>query len=234
MASARPAKRTQPARRWRLHSQSFTAAVTSWPFQKCSLEPTTDLVFLGVGCDTAQRRFYVPEDKLRKLEAILRDAIDSRSISFSQLEKLAGKCTSMSVAVPPASLYTHHMYRHIAAFKRSGGRLNLSSIALSKRSGLRFEMERWLEVRSRLNGAPWYDATRHVLTISGATDASSQAWGGLIRGPFGAFSVLCSCRLPGSMAQRTYQRQGDVRTTRSTKIGDNDPPRLPQGEHRGR
>ena len=45
-------------------------------------------------------------------------------------------------------------------------------------------------MRSRLNGAPWYDATRHVLTISGATDASSQAWGGLVRGPFGAFSVF--------------------------------------------
>ena len=45
-------------------------------------------------------------------------------------------------------------------------------------------------MRSRLNGAPWYDATRHVLTISGATDASSQARGGLIRGPFGAFSAF--------------------------------------------
>ena len=84
----------------------------------------------------------MPEDKLRKLEAILRDAIDSRSISFSQLEKLAGKCTSMSVAIPPASLDTHHMYRHIASFKRSGGRNNLSSIAVSERSGLLFEMER--------------------------------------------------------------------------------------------
>ena len=159
-------------------------------FPKCSLEPTIDLVFLGVGCDTAQRRFYVPEDKLRKLEAILRDAIDSRSISFSQLEKLAGMCTSMSVAVPPASLYTHHMYRQIAAFNRSGGLKNLQSIAVSKLNGLRFEMERWSEVRSRLNGAPRYDATRHVLTISGATEASSQAWGGLIRGPFGMFSVF--------------------------------------------
>ena len=105
-------------------------------FPKCSLEPTTDLVFLGVGCDTAQRRFYVPEDKPRKLEAILRDAIDNRSISFSQLGKLAGKCTSMSVAVPRASLYTHHMYCQIAAFKRSGSRKNLSSITVSKRSGL--------------------------------------------------------------------------------------------------
>ena len=107
-------------------------------FPKCSLEPTKDLVFMGVGCDTAQRRFYVPEDKLRKLEAILQDAIDSRSISFSQLEKLTGKCTSMSVAVPPASLYRHHMYHQIAAFKRAGSRKNLSSIAVSKRIGLRF------------------------------------------------------------------------------------------------
>ena len=147
-------------------------------FPKTSLEPTTDLVFLSVGCYTARRRFCVPEDKLRKLEAILRDSIDSRSISFSQLDKLAGKCPSMSLAVPPASLYTHHMYhQQIAVFKRSGSRKNLSSIEVSKRSGLRFEMERWLEVRSRLNGVPWYDATRHVLTISGATDTSSKHGG---------------------------------------------------------
>ena len=105
---------------------------------KCSLEPTTDRVFLGVRCDTAQRRFYVPEDNLRKLEAILRDAIDSRSISLSHLKKLTGKCTSIAVAVPPASLYTHHMYRQIAVIKCSEGRKDLSSIALSERSGLRF------------------------------------------------------------------------------------------------
>ena len=123
-------------------------------FPKCSLGPTADLVFLGVGCDTAQRRFYVPENKLRKLEAILRDATDSRSISFNQLEELAGKCRSMYIAVPSASLYTHRMYCQIAAFKPSGGRKSLSSIAVSERSGLLFEMERRLEVRTRMVGAP--------------------------------------------------------------------------------
>ena len=143
-------------------------------FPQCSLEPTTDLVFLGAGCDTAKRRFYVPEDKLRKLEATLRDAIDSRNISFSQLEKLAGTCASISVAIPPASLYTHHRYRQISVFKRSRGRKNLPSIAVSERSGLGFKMKIWLEMRTRLNGAPLYDA-RHGLAISGATDASSQA-----------------------------------------------------------
>ena len=128
-------------------------------FPECSLEPTTDRVFLGVGCDTVQRKFYVPEDNLRKLEAILRGATNSQSISLSQLKKLTGKCISMAVAVPPASLYTHHMYRQIAVIKRSEGRKELSSVAVSERSGLRFEIERWLEVRTRLNGAPWYVAT---------------------------------------------------------------------------
>ena len=80
-------------------------------FPKCSLEPTTDPISLGVGCDTAQRRLYVPEDNLLKLDVILLEAIDSRSISFKQLEKLAGKCTSISVAIPLASRYAHHMYR---------------------------------------------------------------------------------------------------------------------------
>ena len=159
-------------------------------FPKCSLEATTDLVFLGIGCDTAQCRFYVPEDKLRKQETILREVIDSRSILFSQLDKIARKCTSMCVAVPPASLYTHHMYRQIAVCKRSRDQKNLSSIAVSERSCLRFEIEKGLEVRTRLNEARWYDAPQHVLTISRATDALSQVWGGLIRGPFGAFSVF--------------------------------------------
>ena len=45
-------------------------------------------------------------------------------------------------------------------------------------------------MRTRLNGASWYVATRHILTISGATGASSQARGGLIRGLFGAFPVF--------------------------------------------
>ena len=76
------------------------------PFSTFSLEPITDLVSLGAGYDTAQRRFYMPEDQLLKV----RKTINRRSISSNQLDKLAGKCTSMSVVVPPASLYTHHVY----------------------------------------------------------------------------------------------------------------------------
>ena len=90
---------------------------------KCVLEPTTRLVFLDIVCDTEACRFEVPEGKLLKLEEILTAAITSGWISFVDLERLAGKCTSMSVAVPPASLYTYRMYKHIAKFRRTGGRV---------------------------------------------------------------------------------------------------------------
>ena len=103
---------------------------------KCVLEPTTRLVLLGIICDSEVRRFKVPEDKLPKLEVILTAAITSGWISFVDLERLTGKCTSMSVAVPPASLYTHHMYKHIEKFRCTGGRLKAAMIAVQRGRGL--------------------------------------------------------------------------------------------------
>lgn len=56
-------------------------------------------------------------------------------------------------------------------------------ISVATNSGLRLELERWLEVRGHMNGASWYKAAHHVLALTGATDASSRGWGGLVRGP---------------------------------------------------
>ena len=121
VTSARPAKEGSPRGGVALALTIIYRCDYSMASPKCLPQPTTDRVFLGVGCDTAQRRFYVTEEKLRKLEAILRDAIDSRSMSLSQLKKLAGKCMSISVAVPLASLHTRHLYRQIAVIERSEG-----------------------------------------------------------------------------------------------------------------
>ena len=87
----------------------------------------------------------------------------------------------MSVAVPPASLYADHVYHqglHLSAPE---------SIITHHRSQCR--TTEWLEVRTRLNRAPW-DATRHVPTTTGATDASPQAWRCLIRRPFDTVSIF--------------------------------------------
>lgn len=34
-----------------------------------------------------------------------------------------------------------------------------------------------------MNGAAWYNELQHILSVSGATKASSSGWGGVIRGP---------------------------------------------------
>ena len=34
-----------------------------------------------------------------------------------------------------------------------------------------------------MNGSPWYRAAHRMLILTGATDTSSEAWGGLIRAP---------------------------------------------------
>ena len=66
--------------------------------------------------------------------------------------------TSLSVAVPVAALYTHHMYKQVASFQRTGGRYRSMAISFPKNSGLMFEMEKWLEVGKEFNGALWYRA----------------------------------------------------------------------------
>ena len=149
---------------------------------KCELTPSTRLVFLGIIYDTVQCRFEAPADKLEKLEHMLSDAVTSGAITFQMLEKLAGKCTSLSVAVPVAALYTHHMYKQIASFQRTWGRYRSTVISIPKNSGLMFEMERWLEVRKAFNDASWYRAEHIMVILTCASDASSSGWGGLIRG----------------------------------------------------
>ena len=157
---------------------------------KCVLEPTTRLVFFGIICDTEARRFEVLEGKLLKLEILLTAAITVEWIAFVDLERLTRKCTSMFVAVPPASLYTYHMYKHIAKFHRTGGRVKSAMIAVQKGRGVSDEFHTWREVRHRMNGASWHDATHHSIKLTGATDASSSGWGGIVRGLFKSFSVF--------------------------------------------
>ena len=63
-------------------------------------------------------------------------------------------------------------------------------IAVQKGRGLSDELHTWREVRHRMNGASWYDATHHSIKLTGATDASSSGWGRNRPGIFQAISCL--------------------------------------------
>ena len=122
-------------------------------FPKCSFEPTTDLISLGVGCDTAQRRLYVPEDKLLKSEASIWDGWQPKYMV--QLIRVTGRemyedvrsgTTGQLVRAPRVPLG--------AAFKRSGGHTNLPSIAVSERRVARCHPTRFAYYKSHRRLAP--------------------------------------------------------------------------------
>ena len=65
-------------------------------------------------------------------------------------------------------------------------------------------------MKARLNRALWHDATRLVLTIKEAIDASSQALGGLIRG---AFSTISLFRAAADVPAERYNTHINVKET---------------------
>ena len=95
----------------------------------------------------------------------LRHVVEYDLIAFFNPKKLAGKCTSLSVAVPHASLHMSHINRQVASFRRTGGSKVLAPVGA--------ETVWWMEICERMNGAFWYDASHHALTMTHATDASS-------------------------------------------------------------
>lgn len=97
------------------------------------------LFFQGIVCDSALRRFEVSRETLDNLEELDTTAIQDRSISFATFETLAGNCTRMSIVMPPA--VTHHMYKKITRFLRTGGNRMPTAIAVAPSSGLGFEMD---------------------------------------------------------------------------------------------
>ena len=119
--------------------------------KKCALVSATQVVYVGIVCSSDLFQFEVPEDEFAKLEAIIRVALEAGMITFAMLERLAGKCTSMTVAVSAASLYTFYKYKQIGKFQRTG--VSRASASARAAGNLRADMKTWSELRLQFNGA---------------------------------------------------------------------------------
>ena len=75
--------------------------------KKCDFRPTRQQQYLGIVCDLDTATFRVPQEKLDKLQLLRRAAVDGGQLSFRTIQRIAGKCMSMTVAIRPAWLWTH-------------------------------------------------------------------------------------------------------------------------------
>ena len=139
--------------------------------QKSILQPSQSVPYLGFDCDSRLQAFRLLPLKKQKFISLVEAILDSSHVSITDLQRLAGKCMSMSMAVPGARLFTKEIMMAISRASRSSRRLPLSV-------PLRREIEHWLFLKSWSGFLPWRLERHHQFVLF--TDASSYRWAGVL------------------------------------------------------
>ena len=142
---------------------------------KSILEPNHQVPYLGFTVDSHLQAFTLLPSKKQKFLLQLKSVLANSQVELITLQKLAGKCLSMALAVPGARLFTNEINMAIS-------RASLSSRPAKVEGGLRKELEQWLFLESWDGSLPW--RLEHHRQIRLFSDASSYAWGGCLgQGP---------------------------------------------------
>lgn len=115
----------------------------------------------------------------------------AKGLPVRALQRIAGKCMSMSV-IWPASLWTRAMFATVAALDKSGrSQLDISRDASANLLG---ELRQWSALSATSHEGSWQRAPLFSTSLtSGASDASSIEWGVVFEtaaGPFRASHVF--------------------------------------------
>ena len=144
--------------------------------------------YLGIECESLEVVFRVPVDKVQKMQLRVRSALNDGYATTSTLERIAGKCTSMAVAIRPACLWTTCMFSQLAKSARNCRPEN--RVSFDANPELAGEFLQWSELKATTHQGPWFKARHSTVALQvGATDASSNAVGGIIHVPTGLFEA---------------------------------------------
>ena len=91
--------------------------------------PGTSITFLGIQLDSTSMTVFLPQDKLTKLQAMVRAACKLKSVNDVHfLESLVGHLVHATTVCPLAKAFLHHLFTLKAALKPGQTRrLNLSA-----------------------------------------------------------------------------------------------------------
>jgi hypothetical protein len=131
--------------------------------------PTKRVKFLGFDVDTAEGRFWVPQDKLDRLHGLL------QGLAEQYEEKAARTACGLLAAVAPALRLTPLL----GAWLREAER---AESATHTEEDLRRLLVFFKQNLSRLNGVQWYQDIRPATTLKLVADASESGVGALVRG----------------------------------------------------
>ena len=144
---------------------------------KSVLYPTTNVEYLGLTVDYLKQAFIVPRLKIEAL-AVLRTNIlgCKKYTNIETLQRFQGKCISLSLAVPAATLFIREI-SHAFASVDSNGRVSLTP-------ALREELSYWQFLDPWQGWLPRRDEKQVRLSLS--SDASGFGWRCVLHLPGGS------------------------------------------------
>ena len=147
----------------------------TFSLKKCNLTPAMRVKSLGFIVDSDKMAFCLPEDKRIKFKALREKISVMPEVDLKSLQRLAGKCASLALAVPGALLYTKEINAAISCAQKNGRPVALTGHLLQ-------EIQHWEFLDTWQGFAPWRKESHIYMRI--ATDASQYGWAGmLLSGP---------------------------------------------------
>ena len=134
--------------------------------------PTTCLIFLGVEIDTIAGELRLPQEKLQRLQDLLREWGDRRTCTRKELESLIGLLNHACKVVRSGRSFLRRMIDLLYAVHRPPNSL----IPIRLNVGFRSDLAWWQEFLPHWNGISFLPPPSHLPQVELATDASGS-WG---------------------------------------------------------
>jgi hypothetical protein len=132
---------------------------------KSILIPRKVVPILGCSSDSAREVFALLPHKKEKFLQLVRQVLADTTVSILTLQRLVGKCVSLSLAVPATLLFTREMNGAIGQSRRLVRPIPVQGL-------LKDEIAHWLFLENWDDPLPWRDE-RHV-RLKIASDASGS------------------------------------------------------------
>ena len=134
--------------------------------------PTTCLTYLGIEVDTAAGQLRLPEDKLRRIKALLHDWGARRTCTRKELESLIGLLNHACKVVRSGRSFLRRMIDLLHSVRRPPN----SSVPIRLNKGFQADLAWWNLFLEKWNGVSFLLPPAHLPRVRMTSDASGS-WG---------------------------------------------------------
>ncbi|XP_069114859.1 LOW QUALITY PROTEIN: uncharacterized protein [Argopecten irradians] len=152
---------------------------------KCSLIPRKLVRFLGFIVDCVEQAYRLPSDKKQKFSDLREAILSCSEVDVKTLQRFAGKCVSMGLAVPGCRLFCREVNKCISQCMRNSKRMLVNEWLRQELLHWRFlddweGCSRWrLEGHSQVKMSTDASMYRYgaVVLVDGETEVMGDYWG---------------------------------------------------------